>query len=325
MSQTINEKISREIRKAKVAKLFRNAVKYGVIKKGWSCVDYMRYANERNGWESTCISGPKGTLKSNLELQHGFAIYQDMDLVRKHFVTKRKQLVDLMQYAIDNEISIAWIGVDDIGALFPKSLYFTHRKLYSKLQSSWETVRTVMNNFEYSCVIKRKVATFILEDITGDIKTYDPIFVGKTPIKGHYDYRRWLWLRNLKDPTTDIAKLIQVEDTVFPATPESFLIDKELNSGTFYINGQPCIGKAYFEGQLHLTGLATPDFKNYWGDRLALAKESFHEFASIMEDKKIDEQPKLSPEERSQINKANRAIGVEKQKQKQQEAKQTTK
>lgn len=314
MSQTMNEKISREIRKAKVAKLFKNAVKYGVIKKGWSCVDYMRYANERNGWESTCISGPKGTLKSNLELQHGYSIFQDMNLVRKHFVTKRKQLVDLMQYAIDNEISIPWVGVDDIGALFPKSLYFTHRKLYSKLQSSWETVRTVMNNFEFSCVIKRKVAGFILEDITGDIKTYDPIFVGKTPIKGHYDYRRWLWLRNLKDPTTDIAKLIQVEDTVFPATPEAFKIDKELSTGTYYINGQPCKGKDYFETQLHLIGLPTPDFKSYWGNRLALAKESFHEFASIMEDKKIDEKPKLSPEERSKINRENGAKGLKTQK-----------
>jgi hypothetical protein len=282
-TQTIDKKINKELHKTKTQKLFKMAEKYGVIKRGWSCIDYMRHAQERNGWESTCISGPKGTLKSNLMQQHGLAIYGNMNIVRKYFVTKRKQLLDLMQYAIDNEISIPWIGVDDIGALFPKSLYFTHRKLYSKLQSSWETVRTVMNNFEFSCVIKRKVAGFILEDITGDIKCYNPVFVGKTPIKGHYDYRRWLWLRNLKDPTTDVAKLISVEDIPFPATPDAFTFDEEIKSGTFYSSGEKYTGEEFFKNHACLHGIETSDFRQYWNNRLSLTKDSFSEFASIME------------------------------------------
>jgi hypothetical protein len=297
-----NEKVERELQKVKVAKLFRLAEKYGVIHRGWSCINYMQHAAARHGWESTCISGPKGTLKSNLLMQHGLALYGNMNNVREHLVTNQKRLLQLMEYAINNEICIPWIGVDDIAALFPKSLYFTHRKLYSKLQSAWETSRTVFANFEFSCVLKRKVAGFILEDITGDIKCYDPIFVNDTPIKCHYDYRRWLWLRNLKDPTTDIAKLITVEDIPFPATPEAFIHDKELSAGTFYCGGKPYIGKDFFENQAKLPGICTEDFKIYWNERLQLAKESFHDFASILEEAPKKTKDKLPPEQISENN-----------------------
>ena len=295
--------VNKELHKLKVAKLFRLAQKYGVVQNGWSCINYMQHAAQRHGWESTCISGPKGTLKSNLLMQHGLAIYGDMNTVREHMVTNQKKLLELMQKAIDKEICIPWVGVDDIAALFPKSLYFTHRKLYSKLQAAWETSRTVFANFEFSCVLKRKVAGFILEDITGDIKCYNPIFVGDTPIKCHYDYRRWLWLRNIKDPTTDIAKLITVEDIPFPATPEAFTIDKELSAGTFYCGGKAYKGEDFFKNVAMLPGLSTSDFKVYWSERLNIAKESFRDFVSILED--TPTKRKLTVEERSRIAKEN--------------------
>jgi hypothetical protein len=301
---TIHQKIDKELHKQKVARLFKMAEKYGVIRRGWSCLDYMRHANERHGWESTCISGPKGTLKSNLLLQHGLGMYGNMEEVNKHLITKKKQLLNLLEYAINNEICIPWVGVDDAAALFPKSLYFTHRKLYSKLQASWETVRTVMANFEFSCVLKHKVASFILEDVTGDIKCYNPVFVGSTPIKCHYDYRRWLWLRNLKDPTTDIAKLISVEDIPFPATPDSFKIDKELNSGSYYAGGVTYTGIDFFKNRACLMGVETPDFRKYWNERLNITKESFQDFASIMEDAPAKHQEKVSKEELSEKRRA---------------------
>jgi hypothetical protein len=319
-NQTVNDRISKEVRKAKVAKLFQTAIKYGVIRPGWSCIDYMFYAAKHHGWESTCISGVKGTLKSNLLLQHGNAIYKNMNETKAHFVTQRKQLLNLMEHAIENEISIPWIGVDDIGALFPKSLYFTHRKMYSKLQASWETVRTVMNNFEFSCVIKRKVAGFILEDITGDIKCYNPIFLDHTDgtsecVKSHYDYRRWLWMRNLKDPTTDIAKIISVEDIPFPATPEALQYDPQLKEGTFHCGGKTYIGADFFKNHACLTGITTKDFKDYWNERLGLAKRSFHDFASILENaepkhKRKDEQQPITPEMQTEASKAGAALAA---------------
>jgi len=316
------QKIQRELNKQKISKLFKFATKQGVIKQGWSFIDYARDSINRHGWESTCISGPKGTLKSNLLMQHGLAIYGDETTVIDNMITEKKQLIDKLQYAINNEICIPWIGVDDIAALFPKSLYFTHRKLYSKLQATWETVRTVMSNFEFSCVLKHKVSGFIMEDITGDIKCYNPSFMKKAnpddkphPIKCHYDYRRWMWLRNLKDPTTDIAKLILVEDTVFPATPDSFKHDKELNQD-FIFAGQTYPGYEYFEKILGLKGIETRMFRDYWNRRLAITKTSFEDFVGIWEDiEEKEKQKKLSQEERSEINKANGARGLETQKQ----------
>jgi hypothetical protein len=274
---------------SKTGRLIKAAIKYGVIHPGWSCIDYMFYAARHHGWESTCISGGKGTLKSNLMLQHGKAIYGgDMQKVTDHFVTKRKTLLELIEYAIENDISIPWIGVDDIAALFPASLYFTHRKLYSALQASWETFRTVMNNFEFSCVIKKKVASFILDDITGDLKTYGPVTVDHQDgssdyIKGHYDYRRWLWLRNLKDPTRDIAKLIAVEDIPFPVTPDSLQIDPELKSGTFYSGGEKYKGSDFYLNHACLTGIDRNYFRDYWNNRLGLAKDAYSVFTSILE------------------------------------------
>lgn len=309
----LNDKIKQEVQKDKVAKLLRTAEKYGVIHRGWSCIDYMRHAARRHGWESTCISGPKGTLKSNLLMQHGLAIYGNMKDVMDHFVTDRKKLLTLMENAINKGICMPWVGVDDIAAIFPKSLYFTHRKMYSKLQATWETVRTVMANFEFSCVLKHKVAGFIMEDITADIKCYNPVFVNDTPIKCHYDYRRWMWLRNLKDPTTDIAKLISVEDVPFPATPDAFRIDKQLSSGVYYANGKPYVGKEYFESVLHLTGIESADFKKYWNARLDIAKNSYKDFVAILEESESKKKRK-SPEPRINMQEDNSETGEPKEK-----------
>ena len=275
---------------SKSSRLIKAAIKYGVITPGWSAIDYMASAAKHHGWESTCISGMKGTLKSNLMLQHGKAIYNgNMNDVKSHFVTKRKSLLDLIEYAIENDISLSWVGVDDIAALFPASLYFTHRKLYSTLQSSWETFRTIMNNFEFSCVIKKKVASFILDDITGDIKTYGPVIIDHedgtcTYVKCHYDYRRWLWLRDLRDPTRDIAKLIAVEDIPFPVTPDALDFDPELKDGTFYAGGKPYTGADFYKNHACLTGIDTSFFKEYWNERLGLAKDSYSAFKGILDD-----------------------------------------
>jgi len=315
-SRATTDKLTRELGKQKIAKLFKFAQKQGIIKPGWSWIDYALDSIKRHGWESTCISGPKGTLKSNLLMQHGYAIYGDMAETTNHMVTETKRLLSLLQNAIDNEICMPWVGIDDAAALFPKSLYFTNRKLYSKLQASWETVRTVMSNFEFTCVLKHKVSAFMLEDITADIKCYDPVFTDNgTPIKCHYDYRRWMWLRNLKDPTTDIAKLILVEDTVYPATPDAFKIDKELQEGEWISGGKVYRGYEYFEKVTRLMGVETSVFRDYWNRRLALTRKSFEEFASIFEEvEKREAQKKLTAEERSEINRNNGKKGLETQK-----------
>jgi hypothetical protein len=310
---TTENQIQNELRKQKVAKLLKNAITMGAVRPGWSAIDYMRYAALHHGWESTCISGQKGTLKSNLLLQHGLALWGSLDKVFEHFVTDQDRLFDLIEYAIDNDVLLPWIGVDDIAMIFPKSLYFTKRRLYSELQASWEAVRTVFANFEFSCVIKRKVATFILEDITADIKCYKPVFLDHADgssecIKSHYNYRRWLWLTNYKDPTQDIARLITVEEIPFPATPEALKYDPELKTGTFYSGGKVYKGEEFFRDHACLRGINTSDFKKYWDTRLGIAKKGFKRLQEIMaeeEVKKAQRQAKLSAEEKSSINREN--------------------
>jgi hypothetical protein len=294
-------RIESEIRKQKIQKLLRTAITLGVVHPGWSAIDYMRYSAKHHGWESTCISGTKGTLKSNLLLQHGLAIWGNLKDVLEHFITDQDKLFELIEYAIDNEVLLPWVGVDDIAMLFPKSLYFTKRKLYSELQSSWEAARTVFANFEFSCVIKRKVASFILEDITADIKCYKAVYLDHEDgssecVKSHYNYRRWLWLTNYKDPTQEIAKLVTVEEIPFPATPEALRYDPELKSGTFYCGGVAYKGEDFFKNRACLSGIETADFKLYWDRRLGIAKKGFKRLKEIMAEDKI-KQAKLTPQQ----------------------------
>lgn len=295
-AQTIQKRIAIQSQKLKIKRFFDLAQKYGVVKKGWSATDYMRYSVKNFGWESCAITGVKGTAKSNLLLQRGFSIYENWEDVRQHTITEREPFLELLEDAIDNQQRIPWVGVDDIATLFPKSLYFTDRKLYSELQSSWETLRTVMSNFDWTATRKNKVATFISSDITGDIITYDR----RGEILAHYDYRRWLWLRNLKDPAEMVAKLIAIEDIPFPLTPEAFKIDKILREGEFISGGVVYTGEDFFKTRARLTGVPREEFVKYWENRLSLAKNAYHRFKKIIEQTKAkrEKQTKiLTPEE----------------------------
>lgn len=308
-AETIRDKIEKQAQRAKIKKLMDIAVKYGVVKRGWTATDYMRDAVENMGWESTGITGPKGSAKSNLLLQRGFSIYEDWGLVREHTVTERDQFMNLLEGAIENKERIPWVGGDDIATIFPASLYFTDRKLYSELKSSWETLRTVMSNFDWTATRKNKVASFITEDITGDIITYNR--VGE--IVAHYDYRRWLWLRNLKDPTQMVAKLIAIEDIPFPLTPDSFKHDKILREGEFIVAGKVYKGEAFFRKKARLMGCPRPEFVKYWDNRLGLASTAYHRFKRIMEATKLKEakaKQGLTPSEHGRLGAIKKKINA---------------
>ena len=274
MAQTVTtEHILQELKKRKVSKLFQIAEKYGIVHRGFSANDYLRYAVKNNGWESTAINGIKGSAKSNLMWQRGYSVYQNHDTVREHVVTNREQLIDMLA----TTERIPWIGIDDIGALFPRNLYFTHRKLYSKLSETWETVRTKINCLDFTATRKNKVATFIVEDITADVICYNRY----AEIKSHYDYQRWMWLRSLKDPIEMIAKSIRIEDIPFPLTPEAFKYDKELSEGKFIVGGVEYIGEDFFKNHAFLFGIPRNEFVKYWEDRLALTQRAYGEFKQL--------------------------------------------
>jgi len=301
-AQHLQQRIEQQAQRSKIKKLIAIAEKYGVIHKGWTAADYMREAVKNFGWESTAITGPKGTAKSNLLLQRGYSIYEDWAKVHKHTITEREPFLLLLEEAIEGEVRIPWLGVDDIATIFPKSLYFTNRKLYSELQSSWETLRTVVSNFDFTATRKNKVATFITNDITGDIITYNR----KGEVVAYYQYSRWLWLRNLKDPTEMVAKLISIEDIPFPLTPDSFKVMDLLRTGEFISGGHVYQGEEYFRTKARLTGVPRDQFIEYWNNRLKLASTAYHRFKRILEQTKGKEvKTTLTPEQRSAINTEN--------------------
>jgi len=301
--ENMSEQLIRQASRAKVKKLIDTAVKYGTIKRGWTAADYMKDAVFNYGWESTGITGPKGSAKSNLLMQRGYIIYEKWEKVRRHMVTTREQFLNLLEDAIENEYRIPWLGVDDIATIFPSSLYFTDRKLHSELKSAWETLRTVMSNFDWTATRKNKVASFITEDITGDIITYNR----RGEIIAYYDYRRWLWLRNLKDPTQMIAKLISVEDIAFPLTPDSFKIDKTLSTGNHVIGGETYAGLEYYKNKVRLTGVPRAEFVLYWNQRLGLAKDAYQRFRKVVEESKIKEEKKAEKEAMTEQQRIERA------------------
>ena len=300
------ERIDRISRQAKVKRFLDLAVKYGVVKRGWTAVDYMKDAVKNYGSENTGITGPKGSAKSNLLMQRGYAIYEDWDLVREHTITELEPFLSLMENAIAERTRIPWVGVDDIATIFPRSLYFTDRKLYSELKSAWETTRTVLSNFDWSATRKNKVASFITDDITGDIITYDR----RGEIVAHYDYRRWLWLRDLKDPNEMVAKLIAVEDVPFPLTPDSFKISPILREGTFNSGGVEYHGEEYFRDRLRLCGLPRAEFVKYWDKRLGLADNSFHRFKKTIAEAIVKKQAKnaLSLSEHGEVGQIRKKV-----------------
>jgi len=278
--ETIQERVKREITKGKVTKLFATAEKYGIVHRGFTGIDYLGYAIQHHGWESNAIGGPKGQGKSNLLLQRGLGVFKEFDEVLNHVVTRRKGFLSLLKDAIDRDERIPWVGIDDIGVIFPSSIYYSDRKIFASMQSSWEVLRTVINCLDWTCTRKNKVASFILEDITGDLICYKRI----GEIKSHYNYVRWLWLRNFKDPRKMVSKMIMVEDIPFPLIPDALRIDTELMGGNFIVGGETYHGERFFKEKALLMGIERPDFRKYWNIRLGLTKTAFSQFSKLIEE-----------------------------------------
>lgn len=283
----MKDQAMRQASRGKAKRLIDYAIKYGVVKLGWTATDYMRYAIENYGWESTGITGLKGSAKSNLLLQRGFAIYKDWDLVFKRTFTEIDYFLALLEDAIERRIRIPWVGCDDIATIFPRSLYFTDRKLYSELKSAWETTRTIISNFDWTATRKNKVSTFITDDITGDIICYNRV----GDLYASYDYQRWFWQRDFADPNEMYAKPVAIEDSRFPLIPEAINHDC-LTKRKYLVCGQEYDAKEYFE-RADLGGVPRQEFIRYWEHRLDLASTSYRKFKTIIQASRLKESRKL--------------------------------
>lgn len=276
-------------------KIFAAAIKLGTITPGYSGIDYLRFAIENYGWECNTIDGVKGQAKSNLLLQRGYAIYQDWEVVLEHVVMKPVDFLNLL----DIKGRIPWIGWDDITVHLPRSLYFTDRYLWSELSKNWAAYRTKINCFDCTAPRKDRVVTFILEDLTGDITCFNRY----KDIESHYDYQRWMWQRDLKDPKSKNATPVLVEDIPFPLTPGALKISKELTQGYIVVGGNKISKKDFYTFEKSgLVGVPRAIFKRYWKERVDLANEAAQRLKEIFTPK-VEE-----PIEKSEVSKAGRAL-----------------
>jgi len=259
-------------------KIFKIAEEQGVVYPSYSGIDYLRTAINETGWESTAIGGTKGSAKSCLLMQRGYAVYQDWDTVHQFTVMEPNDFLNLM----NTRGRIPWIGWDDISVHLPASLYFTDRDLWSELSKNWDAYRVRISCFDCTAPRKNRIASFILEDLTGDIICYNRY----KDLVSHLDYQRLLWQRDLKDPKRMNVKFIQVEKVAFPLTPDGLKISPELTKGTLIAGGAHVPKKDFYTFEKSgLVGTPRPEFKRYWKRRLALSDKAGENLRRLFQDK----------------------------------------
>lgn len=250
-----------------VKRIFATAQKLGVIFQGYTAIDYLRHAINIHGWECTTIDGVKGQAKSNLLLQRGYAIYENWDTVFENLVFEPIQFLDL----ISSSGRIPWIGWDDLTVHLPSTLYFTDRDMWAELSSNWAAYRTKLSCFDCTAPRKDRVVGFILDDMTGDITCFNRY----KDVVSHYDFQRWIWQRNLKDPKKKTARPVLVEEVAFPLTPGALKITPELMRGKILSGGTQVPRTDFFTLEKSgLIGIPRPIFKRYWKRRLELADKA---------------------------------------------------
>ncbi len=164
-----------------------NAAKKGYWQPGWELGNYLHHTPRANGWDSVIIWGPKGSFKSNRGNAFLWKVYQDWDTVAEYMIMHPEQFIDLIEQK-GRMPAMAW---DDMPSWLDSGLYCDNRSLYLKVKRYWWLLRTKISVFFCTCVNKSKLAGFVLDDMTSEVQL--------SP-RGVYDYDRWAWQKNLKNP-----------------------------------------------------------------------------------------------------------------------------
>lgn len=186
------------------------AIELGYIVEGWKKEDYLRDSVDHEEWESHCLWGPKGGGKSNQLLQDGFLVYQDWEKVKQNLVMDPLDFLYLTKY---KDKRIAWLGWDDISVHLPRTLYFTNRNLWAAFKSNWDAFRTKLSAFQCTTPLKTKVATFFLEDLSGEIMFAKRV---KGAMVMPFDFQRWMWDLDYENPFKVRFGMICVERSFWP-------------------------------------------------------------------------------------------------------------
>jgi len=117
--------------------------------------------------------------------------------------------------------------------------------------------------------LKSKIASFILEDLSGEIFMNRRVGEDLSTI---YDFQRWMWSLDFTNPLKENFDIIRVDKQALPFTPEV--------SGHF---------------KTRLPGVPTEVFKAYWQRRMDLAEESRTKLHAIVQKLEVKEEKEKQP------------------------------
>jgi len=222
----------------------------GFYEPGWMIEDYLRNAPNQYRWECNPIWGIKGSYKSNRLMKWLYVVYGDWKLVHKYMVIQPLEFTELLK----EKGRIPMIGWDDIAGWFDSQLYFENRSLYTRIKRCWTLMRTKLNVFMATIPRKDELPGFILRDINAEVFC-SPAMT--------YDYNRWTWRLNYKDPEKVVKKPINIcEDEPFD-----------------------------------IMEVPKVEFEKYWKRRIELADIASHDLVSVLEEA-FEDPPEPTEEEK---------------------------
>jgi len=254
----------------------KKAIEVGYIVQGWVLEDYIRDAINNKGWESLVFWAPKGSLKSNLEMQLLYMTYGKWELVHKYMIMDPLEYVAIMESVKEQE-RLPLLVWDDITTHLPSSLYFQDRDLYIAIKRYWPVTRSRFNCFLCSAPLKDDILDFMLGDMMGELFFYRRVGGATT---GKFDFQRHCWYPDYENPKKAKFEMVRVELSEFPMTPNE----------ADQVYKQEC-EQAAKEDRVprpKLPGVPYEEFLKYWEKRMRLAKTAddnlMDEFRRLMKE-----------------------------------------
>ena len=237
----------------------------GYWQPGWEIGHYVLHAPKVKGWECIILWGIKGSFKSNREAWLAWIPYRNWDNVWDSFVMIPEEFTELVRQPGRIPV-LVW---DDVAAWLDSAMYFDNRDLYLKIKRYWQLLRTKISVFICSAPHKGKIAGFIIDDITSEMHC--------SP-RSIYNYNRWAWQMNYKDPRKVNMFPVLIENRR-RFRYDTLELPKVFNDEAQHWEPNPD-GPYLFPKS---------EWDRYWARRLELADRSRDNLAQVMEEAFTDE------------------------------------
>lgn len=144
------------------------ALRFGLIKWGYTEKEYIQYAIENQGYETVLVWGVQGSGKSNRILQEGYWVFEDWDKVLGAIVSKPKEFVERLQKIPFGERT-PWTGWDDVGVHFPSVSWRTNIEQYEAVDAAWAAIRTKCNVISLNIPLIDRLARNLKDNLTMEV------------------------------------------------------------------------------------------------------------------------------------------------------------